>query len=101
MKGTKKDNDKPRFDNMEMISVGAGNRAHEYGNKKYEKGNWKKGINYTRILNALMRHSWARLQGEERDPESGLLHTDHIIANANMICYYENKGNYEEYDDTK
>lgn len=99
--GMKSDLGKPRFDHMSPTSIGAGNRAHDYGDKKYQRGNWRKGIEYSRILNALIRHTMARLQGEVKDPESGLLHTDHIMANANMICHYENTKGYEEYDDTE
>lgn len=101
MSGMKDEQGKPTFEYMSPASVGAGNRAHAYGDEKYDRGNWRKGIKYTKLLNALMRHTWARLQGEEFDPESGLRHTDHIMANANMIAHYENTEGYKTYyDDT-
>lgn len=99
MSGIKDDNGKPRFNQMSMDAIGLGNTAHEYGNIKYEEGNWRRGIDYSRILNALIRHALQRLHGESHDKESGLLHSAHIMANANMLAHYEASGLYEQFDD--
>lgn len=40
--------------------------------------NWRGGISYSRLLAALLRHSFAILRGERIDPESGLPHIDHV-----------------------
>lgn len=42
--------------------------------------NWRKGIAYSRLFDALMRHLWAWWGGEETDPESGESHLDHAAC---------------------
>ena len=44
-------------------------------------------IEYTELIDSLMRHTLAFLDGEDLDPESGLPHTYHILANAAMLEY--------------
>jgi hypothetical protein len=61
--------------------------AFAYGAKKYDRFNYRNGIHFTRLTDSLGRHSLAFLKGEDVDPESGLPHTYHILANAAMIEY--------------
>lgn len=49
-----------------------------FGAKKYAADNWRGGITYSRLISALLRHSFAILRGERQDPESGLPHIDHV-----------------------
>lgn len=60
-------------------------RAFEYGAKKYSKWNFKNGIEFTRLSDSLQRHLLAFMSGEDNDPESGLPHTYHLLANAAML----------------
>lgn len=59
----------------------------EFGTTKYSAHNWKKGLPYTEIMDSLLRHTIAFLEGEDVDPESGLLHTGHILCNAMFLDY--------------
>ncbi len=63
------------------------------GEKKYGRSNWKKlwGENTVNVAMAsLLRHSFAILNGEVTDKESGEYHAAHIRANAAMLIeYYE------------
>ena len=61
--------------------------AFAFGANKYGKFNYKKGLEITRLTDSLRRHALAFLQGEDLDPESGLHHTKHILANAAMLEY--------------
>lgn len=49
-----------------------------FGANKYAPNNWRKGFNYSRLIAALLRHTFALMKGERNDPESGLPHIDHI-----------------------
>lgn len=62
-------------------------RVAEFGAKKYTPWNQTLGIPRVQILGSLLRHAFAYLRGEERDKESGLLHTDHILWNAATLSH--------------
>jgi hypothetical protein len=53
-----------------------------FGKNKYARGNWRIGLSHTQICDSLLRHLTAYLSGEDTDPESGLLHVDHIACNG-------------------
>jgi hypothetical protein len=62
-------------------------RVAEFGARKYDAWNWSKGLPRVQLIGSMLRHTWAYLRGEERDAESGLLHTDHILWNAVTLCH--------------
>src|SRR5437899_3061811 len=45
-----------------------------FGAKKYAAHNWRKGMAWSRLGDAAMRHLLAWLDGEDVDPETGLSH---------------------------
>lgn len=62
-------------------------RVAEFGAKKYAPWNWSKGISRVQLCCSLLRHTFALIRGEDRDPESGLMHTDHILWNAASLSH--------------
>lgn len=62
-------------------------RVAEFGAKKYAPWNWSKGLSRAQLLASLLRHAFAYLRGEDRDKDSGLLHTDHILWNATALAH--------------
>lgn len=62
-------------DLMEMVA-----RVREFGAKKYDRDNWRKGFKYSRSIAAALRHIEAFNEGEDLDPESGLLHIGHAVC---------------------
>lgn len=59
-----------------------------YGEQKYEKGNWRKGIDWSVPYDCMMRHMLKWLDGETLDDESGLPHLYHAAANIAMLIEY-------------
>lgn len=62
-------------------------RVAEFGAIKYAPWNWSKGLARVQLLGSLLRHAFAYLRGEDRDRETGLLHTDHILWNAAVLAH--------------
>ena len=63
--------------------------VYDFGAKKYAPETWKQlddGENRYRA--ALLRHLTAHQKGELRDPESGLLHMQHLCWNAIAMLYF-------------
>lgn len=52
------------------------------GEQKYDRYNYLKGYPWSLSVDALFRHMFAFLAGENRDEESGLLHTAHVAWHA-------------------
>lgn len=62
-------------------------RVAEFGANKYAPWNWTLGLARVQILGSLLRHTFAYLRGQDFDPETGLLHTDHILWNAVALSH--------------
>ena len=83
-----------------ILPIGASEeiiRVFEFGARKYDRGNFMNGggLEYHRVLNSLLRHTYAFMRGEDRDPESGLHHLAHAGCNIYMLLTYElNKADY-------
>ena len=84
---------KPKWSLVDFKSLEPMVKVLEYGCTKYEKNNWKKGLDNTEVLESLSRHLFALMSGEELDPESQLPHIGHIMCNAMFFQYHKNKEN--------
>lgn len=78
MSGTKHDQDKPRLDLLDAQALEGLAAVLTFGAKKYAAHNWRGGISNSRLLAALLRHTFAIMRGEYIDEESGYPHIDHV-----------------------
>lgn len=56
-----------------------------FGADKYGRNNWRKGLHYSRLIDAAMRHILAFADGEDSDPETGLSHAAHARCCLGML----------------
>lgn len=77
--GVKFDGNKARFSLQSPIALELLAELFTRGAIKYDDHNWRKGMPYTRLLDALYRHLNAFWMGEDDDPETGLPHTVHAM----------------------
>lgn len=90
--GIKYDKNKARLDLIPKEALDALGSVLQYGANKYGDRNWEKGMEWHRVYGALQRHLWAFWSGEDTDPESGLPHLEHALANAAfLLTYYKRK----------
>ena len=97
MKGIKYDDGKAR---MSLVPHGAMEEVAKvlaFGANKYSPGNWAKGIQYSRLLDAAERHVGAFNEGQDKDNESGLSHIAHATCCLLFLLWMEK--NKPEMDD--
>lgn len=78
--GTKHDSDKPRMDLIDSYAMEMLAEVLTFGAKKYAAHNWRKGIAYSRLIAAALRHIYAINNGQNDDPETGLPHAAHAMC---------------------
>lgn len=72
-------------------------RVWMYGERKYKRFNWMKGMAWSIPLACALRHLAAWQNGEDLDPESGQPHLAHAMCNLRMLTLYSRT--YPEGDD--
>lgn len=91
--GVKYDQDKYCSDLLSTLSLIELSKVATMGAKKYEKHNWRKGMDWSRILNAVYRHLDAFKLGENLDPESKLPHLAHAFWGLMVLTEFQLTGN--------
>lgn len=93
MEGKKFDQGKPRVSlvlmSKALIEV---SKVGTMGARKYQDHNWRNGMNWSRLLDASMRHLLEYNNGVRIDPESGLSHLAHASWNLMALLDYEQNG---------
>lgn len=92
VKGYRNDEGKEAVDLIPPEVIFALGKALEVGAKKYEKRNWERGMDWSRVFGSLTRHLWKFWGGEDIDEETGLSHPHLILCNAAfLLTYYVRK----------
>lgn len=89
--GRKDDSDKNRIELLPPELVEGVSEVLTYGAKKYDDRNWEKGMKWSRVFGACMRHLWAWWRGEKNDPETGISHLKHAGCNIAFLIAYEER----------
>lgn len=72
------DTKKSRVDLLDPLALEGIAKVLEFGAKKYAENNWRNGFTYSRLIGALLRHTFEIMKGNYTDEESGLPHVDHL-----------------------
>jgi hypothetical protein len=88
--GIKLDAEKPDMSLLSSTALLKTAEVMSFGKRKYAAHNWRKGINYSRLIAAAMRHIVAYNNGEDKDPESGLSHLAHASCCIQFLIEFEN-----------
>lgn len=89
--GVKYDSGKPQ---MELIAPDAMEglaKVLTFGASKYAARNWEKGMSWSRVFGALLRHLWKYWRGEDLDEETGLPHIDHAMCCVMFLSSYQKR----------
>lgn len=87
--GVKHDSGKPRFELLAPEALEGTARILTFGATKYADRNWEKGMKWSRVFGALMRHLWAWWRGQHADPETGESHLHHAACCIMFLQAYE------------
>lgn len=87
--GVKFDNGKVPLELLPALPLIKIGQVLEFGAKKYNDHNWRKGMKWSRVAGAALRHFLAWLNGEDTDPESGLSHLAHCACCLLFLLEYE------------
>lgn len=67
-------------------------RIYGFGEEKYDRFNYLKGYDWSLSIDALKRHLLAFEAREDRDGESGLLHTAHVAWHGLALTSFVLRG---------
>lgn len=98
-KGVKYDQGKAKMELLSPEALVGLAQVMTFGATKYGGRNWEQGLVYSRVIGAILRHTMSIMQGVDKDEESGLLHVDHLMANAMFLSHFMHKGMGKEFDD--
>ena len=95
--GTKNDSQKVRLDLLPIRPLEEVGKVLTFGANKYEAYNWTKGMAWSRLIGAALRHLFAFARGENKDPETNLSHLAHCACCVLFLLEYTYSRN--EFDD--
>lgn len=97
--GRKEDNNKSPLSLISRRANELEAQALAFGARKYDAWNWAKGMKWSRLLDAALRHLYAYADGEDLDSESGLSHLAHARCCVGFLLDYEKS--HPELDDRR
>ena len=102
--GTKYDTNKLGWDMLPYDALQEVVKVYQGGAAKYDRWNWAKGIKYSRIFSAMMRHliDWWWFKKRINSEDFGLHSLAHVVWCGLALLHYElNYEQYKEFDDRR
>lgn len=87
--GKKNDTGKPPMALVSSVFIEEIAKVLDFGRVKYSAWNWKEGFVWSRVASAILRHTFAWLRGEDKDPETGLSHLSHAACGLMFLIDFE------------
>jgi len=88
----KHDRDKIRMELLPPVGLAAIAEVLTYGAIKYGDHNWRNGFKWSRLFGALLRHIYAHMRGQDKDPETGFSHLAHAGCCILFLIEHEKEG---------
>lgn len=85
----KHDGEKVRIDLIPTVALEEIAKVLTFGAKKYDSWNWTKGFKWSRLIGAALRHLFAFMRGQDKDPETGLSHLAHLGCCVVFLIWHE------------
>lgn len=83
---------KIRYDLLPVDGLAELALLYTLGGREYGDRNWEMGMNWSRVIGALERHTQALKGGEDIDPTTGLHHGAAIAWNGLALLCYHRRG---------
>lgn len=90
--GVKFDQEKLRWELVPYDAVEEVVKVLTFGAKKYAPRNWERGMDWSRVYAALIRHMTSWFHGQDTDPETGISHLAHAGCCLMFLIAYEKRG---------
>ena len=90
--GVKHDTGKPGLHLLPPEALEEIAKVLDFGSRKYDSWNWAQGFKWSRLYGSTLRHLFAHMRGENKDPETGLSHLAHVGCNVLFLIYHELHG---------
>lgn len=85
------DGGKPPLSLISRTALEEEAKVMAYGVGKYGTHNWRQGMDFSRLMDAALRHIYAFADGEDKDKETGLSHLAHARCCLAFLIEYEGK----------
>lgn len=97
--GDKFDAGKLRLDLISVPAIEGTAEILTFGSIKYGDRNWEKGLSWSRVFGALIRHLFKWWMRKDIDEESGKEALDHASCCLMFLQHYSKFKKYEKFDD--